>query len=306
MQFNCLKYANQTMRNYFLLCTLFIALTISAQKNDSVDSDTIIPGHSFQLGKHKWTLGFEFEGTITYRRLKDSKHKELVDCRNEHDKPTTGIQCGLMVRREISKNLELVSGISFFQTGFEFSEGKKLSDTLDMEFMIGCEIGFIVDPQYGYVGSGFWDPRYSYIVYGLHPDTATLNIKLEHNYIEVPLLLKGNFGKRRTRGCFAMGGGVNYMVGMKQSVTLTNDEGYSNHYVTTEMPDYYRRWNYSVLTAIGIESKVRENLSAGFHLSGRYQLRSIFGHEYYADYKENHFNFSVGAGIYYHFGKSNR
>jgi hypothetical protein len=292
------------MRKLFLLGAVLFTDVLPAQNADTTVADSLNPELSFQLDQRKWSVGFEYEGTVFYRHLRCDAEQELVGCRNMHEELNTGINVAFSLRYELNNSIELVTGISFFETGFKFSEPKNLSDTLDMEFMIGCEVHDIVDPERGFVGIGFYDPRYSYQVYGLHPKSVTMYVDLEYHYAEVPLLLKVNMGKKRTRGFISAGVGVNYLTSCKLMINLNNNRDYGDQYTTYELFSFYQRLNYSVLIALGVESKLIRNFSVGFHLGGRYQLRSLFTKDFNEEYKEHHYNISGGAQVTYHFPKS--
>lgn len=301
-----LTVGDLTMRKLLLLCTILSAYELRAQVADTTIADTLNPELSFLLDQRKWSLGFEYEATVFYRHLRSETEQELVGCRTMHEEFNTGINFAISLRYELNDHLELVTGISFFETGFKFSEPKNLSDTLDLEFMIGCEVHDVVDPERGFVGIGFYDPRYSYQVYGLHPKSVTMYVDLEYRYAEVPLLLKVNMGKGRTRGFLSAGVGVNYLTSCKLMINLNNNRDYGDQYITNEVFSFYQRLNYSALITLGVESKLLRNLSVGFHIGGRYQLRSLFTKEFNEEYKEHHYNISGGAQITYHFPKSKR
>jgi hypothetical protein len=269
---------------------------------DSTHTDTLDPSLSFRHDERKWTLGFDFEGALAYRRVSSPTYKELAECRSHHDKPITTINVGLTARYELNRTLELVSGITWFQTGFSFSEDKQLRDSLSPEFLVGCDVYAALDPGHGFVREGFFDPRYVYIVTGPHPKKATLEMKVTYDFLEVPLMLKVNIGHNRTRAFISGGAAIDYLYAMSHTIVLTDHVNYSGRYGTNDIADYYRRWNCSALLSAGVESKLHKNLSVGFHLNGRYQVRSIFGDEFYRNYKEHHFSIAVGGGFYYHFG----
>lgn len=290
------------MRTFILLSLLLYGFALRAQETDTLATDDSSRVHrNNQRKDRRFSTGLEAGGGMSYRRVNAERYPELVNCRSHHEQPVASANLALRFRYALSNHFELVSGVSCYQTGFNFTEEKQLSDTLDQEFVLGCEIGFIKDPRAGLVGAGFYDPRYLYMISGLHPDHGTMHVELRYNYLELPLLLKAQIGKKRTRGFIAAGGDVNYLAGVTQRMYFTNEITTFGTFETYRVHSMYRRWNFGVQAAMGVEQMITESLSVGLQASGKYQLRSIIR---YDDYRENHFAGWVSAGLYYHFGKS--
>lgn len=291
------------MRNALLIPALLCTLLAAAQADSTLPAPDSVRIPKWE--ERNFSVGAECGMGIALYRL-NTTHTALAECRKHHDEPMLSGLFALKVRYRLNDRLELMSGLSYYETGFSFSEEKQLSDTLGQEFVLGCEIGNIVDPKNGYTGIGFFDSRYATIIYGLHPGHGTMHVKLKYNYIDVPLLLKVQLGKKQTRCYVAGGAGVNYLVGVTERIFFSTESEEFGQWVLTDVPAMYRRWNFSAQAAFGVEQLMSDRLSSGFQVSGKYHLQSIFGSSagFQDSYKENHFAFWIEAGVYYRLGKS--
>jgi hypothetical protein len=271
----CLINDDLTMRKLLLILLYACTLSVCAQESDSIPNDTLNPDLTFVSDTSKWSFTFNYGMGPGFYRLQTQEYSALKECRAHHDRFENGVNFGVNVNYELSDRFELVSGFSFFQTGFSSTESMQLSDTLDMEFVLGCEIGFITDPKYGYIGNGFWDYRYAYVINGLHPAKADLFVQLHYSYFQVPLMLKTNFGKKRSRVFFAFGAGMNHMMKVKHKIVVSDNLYYIMMYVNDQHQPYYRRWNVSVLGTIGAEHKMTKQFSIGLNVAGTYQYLAV-------------------------------
>lgn len=300
------------MKHLFTLLLILSGSFLFAQA-DSTEIDTTISDNQnteFEKAKRVFVeVGYGY-GMCHYKVIGDT-YPALIACRSEHETPINVPMSDLRVGYQIKEWWSLGAGIQYFQTGFDFSEEKTLSDTLPMEFVIGCEVYNVVDPEFGYVYNGFFDPRFASGILGYHPDEATLNNKPRYHYLGLPIKteLSGylNFLRFRSLGVFINAGLTpNYMI--KQNY-YQSYENASWTYVlqdSTGVPSsYIRRWNMSAEFGLGVKFISVKRFEARVEYHNQYQLFYLFDQKRYTkeDYQERHSISMVNISLRYYLGK---
>ena len=299
------------MKQALPLILVCFGFTLSAQ--DTIPADTSQEetkrkhkNHAhYSNDKHRLSLGLNVSPGYSFRKIESRKYSELIHCREEHETAIYTLNGGLSVGYRLNKYFELVSGISYFQTGFDFSEDVQLSDTLENEFLIGCNVYDAVHPWMGYIKYGFHDPRYRYYISGYHPSQGTLNIKVRYHYLDVPLMVRFNMGQKRFRAYITVGASGNFMVSYDETITVENEGNIFSSYKSEDKYLYSisNRWNFSALAGAGMSYRVNQSFSIGAEFSARYQLRNLFTKEwvrYPSWYVEHHYSATAGVSVWYH------
>ncbi|HTF05362.1 MAG TPA: outer membrane beta-barrel protein [Bacteroidia bacterium] len=298
------------MKQALLPFLVFFGFTLSAQ--DTLPADTLQEetkhkhkNTHYSNDEHRLSVGLNLSVGYSFRKIESRKYSELIHCREEHETGILTPNAGLSVAYRLNKNFQLVSGISYFQTGFDFSEDVQLSDTLENEFLIGCEVYNVVDPKIGYVQNNFYDPRFAYYISGYHPSQGTLNIKVRYHYLDVPLMVRFNMGQKRFRAYVAAGASANFMVSYDETIKVKNEGTTFSSYRDEDKGLFFvfNRWNFSALGCAGVSYRVNQSFSIGAEFSGRYQLRNIFTKESQGNadwYVEHHYSATAGVSVWYY------
>lgn len=301
------------MKHLFTLLFILTANLLLSQVDstavgspDSLEIDLTPPAP--QRAKHLF-LEFELGYGKSHYEIIGNKYPELVSCRGEHEKKIKVPTAELKVGYQIKNWWSVSAGFQYFQTGFDFSEEKMLSDTLPMEFVIGCEVYEVVDPQYGYVFAGFFDPRFASGIIGYHPAEATLSIKPRYHYLGFPVKTELSALLAVTRGhgwarLFVNGGVTpNYMVKQGYHQSYENE---SWSYVLEDSvgipAPYLRRWNMSASVGVGLAFMIRKQCEVRIEMNRQDQLFCLFNwtHEYY---QERHGISTLNISWRYYFRK---
>jgi len=300
------------MKQVLLLILVCFGFTLSAQDTIPADTSQEETKHKhkdhahYSNEEHRLSLGLNVSPGYSFRKIESRKYSELIHCREEHETAIYTLNGGLSVGYRLNKYFELVSGISYFQTGFDFSEDVQLSDTLENEFLIGCEVYYVVDPEIGFVGAGFFDRRFVYYISGYHPAQGTLNIKIRYHYLDVPVILRFGVGQKRLRGYLTTGISANFMIRNDLSITVDNNGNTFSSYQADGKNLYFlfsSRWNFSALAGAGVSYRLSELFSIGAEFSARYQLRDLFSKEWRPHpnvYQERHYSATAGVSVWYH------
>lgn len=295
------------MKQLLLLSFLFAAFTLSAQ--DSIPPDTLEQHKAvkkqwrYSDDTNRWSVGLSGGMGYAFRILESRRYAELLACRAACESAIYTPAAGVNVIYKLHKNLDVISGISYFQTGFDLSEERQLNDTLEFEFIVACDVDRIVDPERGYIGAGFCDPRYGYGISGLHPDQGTLKINMRYHYLDIPLLLRANVGQKRFRAFVLAGASYNVLFRYYQRIAVENNGVEFSIYEPDPEPHYYaihRRFNLSALAGAGMSYRINRSLSLGVQAMGRYQLLSVFRKEW-KDYNERHYRLGADVSLEYFF-----
>lgn len=301
------------MKHLFTLLLILSGNFLFAQ-TDSAEIDTAMSDNQrveFAKAKHLFIqIGYGY-GRCHYNVI-GNRYPELVACRSEHETPINVPMSDLRVGYQIKEWWSLSVGIQYFQTGFDFSEEKALSDTLPMEFVIGCEVYDVVDPEHGYVYNGFYDPRYASGILGYHPDDATLRIKPRYHYLGLPIQTEFSgylyLARLRGLGVFANAGLTpNYMIkqGYYQSY-----ENASWKYVMEDsigLPSsFIRRWNMSAEFGLGVKFISAKRFEARAEFHNQFQLFCLFDPKRYSKevYQERHSISMVNISLRFYLGNN--
>lgn len=298
---------------FFISFSSVFAQTDSVAVTDSLTQDASYHKHKpaiDEIPAKGFSIGFSAGLAESYRNLLSKPYSELVIYRNAHETPIQTPEIGINLAYRFNRHLQINCGIRYIETGYDLNEEEHLNDTLDYEFGVACDVYHPVDPYGGWTGIGFSDPRYNYVIDGLHGSTGTLQTKVRYSYIDFPVSLRYSLGKRKLKGFIEAGLSTNWMLADKSTTVF--DAGNSGTYTayayglpknTTKPFDFIRRWNFSYLAAIGTSYYFHRNWSVNLKAECQQQLESVFNYARKADYIEKHYRLGLTAGVDYSFQK---
>jgi hypothetical protein len=303
------------MKHLFTLALVVIANALFAQiETDGIDSTVVDTTYSYGPPPperlHRFFLAADVGRGVSYHSILGEHYQELEDCRNEHENniyvPTASLNLGYHLKRWWDVSV----GLQYFQTGFDFSEQKSLSDTLPYEFSIGCDVYQAVHPSMGFVWAAFYDPRFVSGISGYHPTSATLKIRERYHYVGIPVKTELNIFVRHTIGrglarLFVNAGVTpNYMVKQLYDMSFSNETWSYTVQDSVGIPaPFVRRWNLSSSFGGGITLMVRDHFE--FRLEGNVQHQLIYFFNWRLggnfDYQEKHSVNSTKISVRYYF-----
>lgn len=298
------------MKHLFTSILILLSQWLISQ-NDTTYSDTV-PTQSPKDYYYAKESSCFLKGSVAfgnaYRGIMGSKYEELIDCRNEHESSINVPEGGVDFGYRFTNWLSIGAGLHFLETGFDFREDRSLSDTLPMEFVVGCDVYNVVNASAGYVGAGFFDPRLNTAIVGLHPSSATLDIQVRYYYLNLPIQaeLTGSilYGRSSGRLQVFVNGGLapNYMVKQKFSHSFSNGNWNVSVDDSIGTPIFcMQRWNIGALFGGGFSVHVNEKILVRAEFNTQFQLRNIFNEKLSAhtNYIEKHNVYRLGLGVCY-------
>jgi len=292
---------------FILLFPIFFLLSPLHAQTDSLSNDSLQEQTDFT--HPRFSYGPDISIGYCFRKIESPLYPEIIACRNEHEQAVYLPQAGLAFHYRITNWFQLVSGIRYLQTGFNFEEERQLSDTLETELGAACDVYKVVNPARGWLYSGFTDPRYGFLIKGNHPDTATLKFQVRYHYIDVPLKARFSLAKKlsvhKVVSFFVYAGiSINYLFRQNISYQLENNgnEFASNTYRGKPF-DNIAKMNYSFLTGSGIRYRASQKTAFEFHLDGQWQQINLFQPDKYyrTSYIEKHYRYDAGLSLFYYF-----
>jgi hypothetical protein len=297
---------------FILTLTISILLTSLHAQTDSLRKDSLLK----KFNQSRLSFGPDISLGYCFRKIESKLYPEMVACRNEHEQAAYLPHAGIAFHYRITNWFQLVSGIRYLQTGFNFKEERQLSDTLETELGSACDVYHVVDPAWGYLVSGFLDPRYGFLIKGEHPDTATLKFQVRYHYIDVPLKARFSLEKKlifhkakrpvvSSISLFVYAGiSINYLFRQNISYQFENNgtEFASNTYSGKPF-DNIEKINYSLLTGGGIRYRATQKVAFEVHADAQWQQINIFQPDkYYRKYYiEKHYRYDAGLSVFYYF-----
>lgn len=294
--------------------TLFLVLSVNllcAQEDSLADDSTDYETRAqYAYRFHHFFLDIDAGYGTAHHTIFGNHFQELVDCRKMHEKdihiPTARISLGYKLKHWWSVSM----GLQYFETGFDFSEEKQLSDTLPSEFSIGCDVYQAVDPYRGFIRYAFYDPRFASFIQGYHPTQATLDIRERYKYIGLPIQTEVSTTlliNWRGRSTLFVNAGVtpNYM--LKQEYDMTFSNGSWSYVVQDSVgvpAPFVRRWNMMSNFGVGFTVIIRERYELKFEASRQYQMLYFFNWRLSGnfDYQEKHDIGTLKVAFRYYLG----
>lgn len=300
------------MKHLFTFLLLLSGSMLFAQDDSLTDDSTDYETRATAAYRlHHFFLDIDAGYGTAHHKIFGNHFQELADCRSMHEKniriPTARVSLGYKLQHWWSVSI----GLQYFETGFDFSEEKQLSDTLPAEFSIGCDVYQAVNPQFGFIQYAFFDPRFASVIQGYHPSRATLNIRERYKYIGLPIqteLSTTLFINTRGRTTLFVNGGVtpNYMLKQEYDMSYSND---SWNYIVQDSvgvpAPFVRRWNMMSNFGVGFTVVIRERYELKFEASRQYQLLYFFNWRLWGnfDYQEKHDIGTLKLSFRYYLGK---
>lgn len=299
------------MKHWFTLIFLLVGMSILAQE-DSPESDTADYELSPPIPKRAKRLFItaSYGYGTSYHSVSSEKYAELVSCRGEHEKNLEVPSAELNVGYHIKHWWNVSVGLEYFETGFNFSEEKSLSDTMSHEFSNGCDVYNSVHPYAGYVWYGFHDPRFVGYIQGYHPTSATQKINVHYYYLGIPVktelsftLSTAHLGYLRP---YVVGGLTpNYMIRQQYDASFENGTWKYVQQDSIGIPyQFLRRGNVSTVAGFGLKFFVKNKFDVSAEYNRQDQLLDIFNWRFYdkQDYEEKHRVYRVKFAVTYYFG----
>jgi hypothetical protein len=308
---NRLFYTHLPMKHLFTFLLVLTSTLLWAQDDSLADDSTDYKTRAeYAYRVHHFFLDIDAGFGTAHHTIFGNHYQELADCRHEHEKdiyiPTARVSLGYKLRHWWSVSI----GLQYFETGFDFSEEKQLSDTLPSEFSIGCDVYQAVDPYRGFIRYAFFDPRFVSGIQGYHPSQATLNIRERYKYIGLPIQTELSTElhiNSRGRTILFVNGGVtpNYMLKQEYDMSFSNE---SWNYVVQDSvgvpAPFVRRWNMMSSFGVGFTVIIRERYELKFEASNQYQLFYFFNWRLWGnyDYQEKHNISTLKVSFRYYLG----
>lgn len=211
----------------FFFCAILISCLVYANDTTAVK----------QL--HRFYAGVSFTPGVSYRYLRNNffptetpptgftteqEQKNLIDSRNKREKISFGFDVGLKVGIRVTKFLSIETGANYSKRGYN----EKFDNIL-----FGSQ----------WNGNGY-DTSENYFV----------KLDYTYHYINIPIALTFNFGKKKLCGIVNVGTGFDFLI-RKTNTSRSNVPGFSSQR-TTEDKTGFNRFNLSPFLGIGIEYRV--------------------------------------------------
>jgi hypothetical protein len=305
------------MKHLFTLMLLLAGSALIAQidstETEPSEDDSLSFGLlpiSPQRAKH-FFLDVELGYLRSYHEVRGNKYRELWECRGGHETrifaPTAELRAGYQIKNWWSVS----AGVQYFQTGFDFTETKTLQDSVDVDIVIGCDSYGADNSSFGFMYTGFYDPRFLSYVKGPHPDQATMNIRLRYFYIGLPVKTEFSAFIRTTRmqqfKLFVTGVvSPNYIVKQRYDVSFQSDGWNFVERDSVGVPaPYIRRWNLGGGYGLGFSLLVRKQFEMRLEFNRQEQLLYLFNWRLFQkdDYQERHAISSAKFSLRYYFGE---
>lgn len=152
--------------------------------------------------KSKFQIGIIGSADVAYRTLFLEKGRDdiafIVDSRNSRETPKLGYSGGLSFSYSLNSHFMFISGVQYSNMGYKTKNSVFTSDQVDPRR------GFIYQPR-----SEHYDLRYVY----------------NYDYVEMPLSLQYQLGKRKWKPSLSLGISPGYLAGGKSTVVRDFNNG---------------------------------------------------------------------------------
>ncbi|MFK7807904.1 MAG: outer membrane beta-barrel protein [Saprospiraceae bacterium] len=227
------------MRTTFVIALLAIPLLAFGQKNHSID----------------------FIGSVdyTFRTLQtlDESYNTVITVRNEEEKANIQWRSGFNYNQRISERFYFKSGLRLAVLGYKAKEKQDLIFASDFE----SNFVFNVDTSYFFT-----------------PSPSQIEISSENWFIELPVVFRYEFSKKKFTPFVETGFGVTYLL-FRRSIIERNETREVNIINTGDLPAALNRIQMEATLAFGANYKLNNSLQLFAQPTFRYHLTPFWDGE---------------------------
>jgi len=292
---------------HLLSCVFIFIFSAAIAQNDPAESDVIVPKRKTDFGDstfvQRFSCGVDISFYQSFRKISSERFPEMIECRNAHENAENYLSAGITVHYQLSKHLQLTTGIYQRKTGFGLEEEIHLNDTLDHEYGTACNVYHATDPSTGYIDSLFSDPRYGFLIDDYHPSRMTMRARVDYAYLSVPVLLRVSIGKKRFSAFLSGGAAADLLTKqyISESFVYGNEETvYGTSEFSSKPGTYLNRWSWSVWGGSGMRFRLSEKTAMELYVNTQWQLSDLFRQKeaFVSGYHEKHYTMGGGVRFY--------
>lgn len=286
--------------------TLLLLLCGNASLLAQTPADTVPQEKAMILIYYEPKFSLTVSGTAnyTFRQLQTDEEQPLVDCRNAHESAALTVSPRLEFGYRISNRCWIDAGVQYQRYGFDISETVTLNNQSDVQIFTMCDVNEVVDQNFGFLWSGYYDPRFAYAIKNSASGDATVSYKIRYDFIELPLSFRQNWALGKARISWRIGITNSYLLREVKKATFSGPDESSllwpefDPLTGSKLPDMYNRFNIAPHAGFDFFCPLNDTWHLRGGVEAAYQLQPFL---LLQPVNENHYRAGVTLGVVYRF-----